>query len=158
NPGSLLISLEQAIQGGISECRNKSLQQMFLMIGGGEKAGSGIAKIRQGGASQNLQAPRIEETTRPDRVRFVFPTVSLVPEPILDKLRRQFGQAFEGLAATEVQALVIAEQEGEVSNGRMRLACTDHASDLTKMFQRLVFDGFLVPKGQGRWTTYTLSS
>lgn len=48
NPGSLLISIEQLLRGGISECRNKSLQLMFQMIGGGEKAGSGIDKIRQG--------------------------------------------------------------------------------------------------------------
>lgn len=38
NPGTLLVSLEQYLRGGVSECRNKALQQMFLMIGGGERA------------------------------------------------------------------------------------------------------------------------
>lgn len=29
NPGSLLVSRVQLLQGGVSECRNKSLQLMF---------------------------------------------------------------------------------------------------------------------------------
>ena len=33
---------------GISDCRNPALQKMFLMIGRGERAGSGMAKIQQG--------------------------------------------------------------------------------------------------------------
>jgi predicted HTH transcriptional regulator len=48
NPGILMVSLQQFRRGGISSCRNKSLQRMFLMIGGGEQAGSGIDKIKQG--------------------------------------------------------------------------------------------------------------
>lgn len=157
NPGSLLVSFDQLVQGGVSECRNPSLQTMFLMIGGGEKAGSGIDKIRTGWASQNLQPPRIEETTRPDRVRFILPTVSLLPDETLEKLRRQFSDIFPKLNATEVQALVIAEQEGEVSNRRLRLACTDHASDLTRLLQGLVAKGGLEQIGQKRGTSYRLS-
>jgi len=38
NPGSLLISLDQIMKGGVSECRNKSLQLMFTMIGAAERA------------------------------------------------------------------------------------------------------------------------
>lgn len=68
NPGSLLLPIEQIYLGGVSECRNKSLQNMFLMIGGGEKAGSGIDKILQGWKSQSWRSPSIEERTRPDRV------------------------------------------------------------------------------------------
>ncbi len=48
NPGSLLISFDQILRGGISECRNKSLQQMFTFIGAAERAGSGIDKIWSG--------------------------------------------------------------------------------------------------------------
>ena len=45
NPGSLLISIDQLLKGNTSECRNKSLQIMFTMIGAAERAGSGIDKI-----------------------------------------------------------------------------------------------------------------
>lgn len=48
NPGALRISPSQALQGGISDCRNRTLQQMFLMIGLGERAGSGMSRIVHG--------------------------------------------------------------------------------------------------------------
>ena len=76
NPGSLLLSLEQVWSGGVSECRNKSLQTMFLMIGGGEKAGSGIDKIRQGWRAQHWRLPISREQVQPDRVNAVLPMVS----------------------------------------------------------------------------------
>jgi len=39
NPGSLLVSRVQLLQGGVSECRNKSLQLMFQLMGGGDSPG-----------------------------------------------------------------------------------------------------------------------
>lgn len=48
NPGSLLVSLEQLMRGNISECRNKALQTMFMMIGGRRKPAP--AWIRSSGA------------------------------------------------------------------------------------------------------------
>nr|VFJ61423.1 MAG: hypothetical protein BECKFM1743C_GA0114222_102936 [Candidatus Kentron sp. FM]VFJ62718.1 MAG: hypothetical protein BECKFM1743A_GA0114220_103143 [Candidatus Kentron sp. FM]VFK14006.1 MAG: hypothetical protein BECKFM1743B_GA0114221_103015 [Candidatus Kentron sp. FM] len=44
-----------------------------MMIGAGEKAGSGIDKIRRGWASQNWSPPEVEEQIRLDRVRWVLP-------------------------------------------------------------------------------------
>ncbi|WP_411182318.1 hypothetical protein [Nitrosomonas sp. Is37] len=34
------------LRGNISECRNKWLQTMFMLIGAAEKAGSGVDKTR----------------------------------------------------------------------------------------------------------------
>lgn len=48
NPGALRIPVEQALQGGLSDCRNRTMQQMFLMIGLGERAGSGMSRIVHG--------------------------------------------------------------------------------------------------------------
>jgi len=48
NPGVLRVPAAVALQGGASDCRNPILQQMFLMIGLGERAGSGMAKIQRG--------------------------------------------------------------------------------------------------------------
>jgi hypothetical protein len=39
NPGSLLASRVQLLQGGVSKCRNKSLQLMFQLMGGGGGSG-----------------------------------------------------------------------------------------------------------------------
>ncbi len=50
NPGALRIPPEQALHGGMSDCRNRTIQQMFLMLNLGEKAGSGLPRIREGWA------------------------------------------------------------------------------------------------------------
>ena len=47
NPGLLRVPADIALQGGESDCRNRTLQQMFLMINLGERAGSGLPKIRE---------------------------------------------------------------------------------------------------------------
>ncbi len=60
NPGTLLVSLEQLRRGGISECRNRALQNMFMMIGGGEKAGSGIHQIQNEWKTQHWRAPAFQ--------------------------------------------------------------------------------------------------
>src|SRR5207244_8401301 len=113
----------QILRGGVSECRNKSLQTMFLMIGGGERAGSGLDKIRQAWKSQHWRYPRIRELTQPDRVQLVLRMVSLLPEDSQNRLREKFGGRFERLGPLEVQALVTADVEGGVSNSRLQEVC-----------------------------------
>jgi ATP-dependent DNA helicase RecG len=157
NPGTLLVSLDQLLKGGVSECRNKSLQLMFLMIGGGEKAGSGIDKIRQGWRSQHWRSPAIQQRMKPDRVMLILPMVSLLPEESVEKLRRSLGKQFDELSNLERQALVTAEVEGEVSNGRLREICADHPTDITQMLQGLVSKGMLNQYGKKRGATYGLS-
>lgn len=48
NPGDLRVPAVLALQGGVSDCRNRTMQQMFLMIGLGERAGSGMSRILHG--------------------------------------------------------------------------------------------------------------
>jgi predicted HTH transcriptional regulator len=45
NPGALRVPVAQALKGGESDCRNRTVQQMFLMINLGERAGSGLPRI-----------------------------------------------------------------------------------------------------------------
>jgi len=156
NPGTLLLSVEQILKGGVSECRNRLLQTMFSLVGYGEKAGSGFDKIRQGWAWQNWRLPIIEETLRPDRVRLVLQMVSLLPEESVERIKGRFGTKFKKLTSLEVQALVTADLEGGVSNLRMRQICSEHPTELTKLLQGLVSRGFLDQDGRGRGTTYRL--
>jgi ATP-dependent DNA helicase RecG len=156
NPGTLLISLEQLLRGNVSECRNKSLQTMFMMIGGAEKAGSGVDKIRQGWESQHWRSPMVREQMQPDRVQWVLPMISLIPESSLTRLKELFGARFGKFTKLEVQALVTADIEGAVDNARMRQITGGHASDMTRMLQGLVARGVLGQEGQGRWTRYRL--
>ena len=46
NPGVMRLPVEQVLHGGASDCRNRTLHQMFLFINLGERAGSGLPKIR----------------------------------------------------------------------------------------------------------------
>ncbi len=156
NPGTLLVSLEQIRRGGVSECRNKSLQVMFQMLGVGDKAGSGIDKIRDSWKSLHWQAPRLEETQRPDRVNLSLPLVSMLPESVLSVLMERFGESFRALDKDAVQALATAAMEGSVSNQRLQDILTLHRRDITGLLQMLVKAGFLEPEGFGRGTRYEL--
>lgn len=157
NPGTLLLGIEQVLKGGVSECRNKTLQGMFAMLGYGEKAGSGIDKIRQGWASQKWRWPLIQEQQQPDRVRLTLPMVSLLPEESLSRLRSVLGERMTELDGREVQALVTADVEGVVSNQRLQQFCTEHTADITRLLQGLVAKGFLGKYGYGRWASYRLA-
>ena len=156
NPGTLLVSVEQYLAGGVSECRNKSLQQMFLMIGGGERAGSGADKIRAGWRAQHWRAPRLELRSEPDRIRLTLPMISLIPAETLDRLRRAFGSRVDSLASAELQALATSDVEGSVSNVRLQELLTDHPVDITRMLTRLCDQGLLISDNRRRWTTYRL--
>ena len=158
NPGSLLISLDQLMHGNVSECRNKSLQTMFTMIGAAEKAGSGVDKIRMGWSSQHWRSPMIKEQMQPDRVLWILPMMSLIPDESLNRLRKRFGTEFSKFSQLEVQALVTADLEGYVDNARMCQITNKHAADITRLLQSLVSRGTLTQDGQGRWTQYHLPS
>ncbi|MBF0270444.1 MAG: hypothetical protein HQL98_00020 [Magnetococcales bacterium] len=76
NPGGLLVSLDQLLRGNVSECRNKALQTMFMLIGTAEKAGSGVDKIFRGWHAQAWTLPTVNEQTQPDRVTWLLPLVT----------------------------------------------------------------------------------
>lgn len=156
NPGTLLVSFDQLLRGNVSECRNKALQTMFMLIGAAEKAGSGVDKMRRGWASQHWRSPLIREQVQPERVTWRLPMVSLIPDESLARLETLFGEKFKQFSKDEVQALVTADIEGAVDNARMRQICTLHAVDVTRLLQGLVAKQALVQEGQGRWSRYRL--
>lgn len=157
NPGSLLVSRAQLLQGGVSECRNKSLQLMFQLMGGGDKAGSGMDKIRAGWRAQHWRSPRLEESLQPDRVKLVLPMVSLIPDEVDRALRQRFGDRFAQLDKTAVQAVVTAQVEGSVTNARMQEITGEHSKDITGVLQTLVRDGLLTQQNQRRWASYRVA-
>ena len=157
NPGTLLVSREQLLAGGVSECRNKSLQRMFQMLGVGDKAGSGIDKIRSSWESQHWQSPRLKEIRRPDRVQLLLPMVSTLPTEAMQDLRRRFGAKLEACGPDELQALVTAATEGDVTNQRLQEMLAVHRADITKLLRGLVRRGFLTSDGVGRGTRYSVA-
>lgn len=156
NPGILLVSLEQFRKGGVSECRNKQLQKMFLMLGYGEQAGSGVERIRNGWREKHWRVPFIRVVSKPDRVLLTLPMVSLIPAETLAQLKRSFGQVIDTLKPIELQALATAQLEGSVTNGRLQELVHDHRFDITKALQHLCELELLSSDNKRRWTTYRL--
>lgn len=68
NPGTMLISMEEYLEGGHSVCRNPLLQKMFVFLGIGEKGGSGADVIRKGWQDNGWDIPSLVERFNPDRV------------------------------------------------------------------------------------------
>lgn len=157
NPGTLLISEEQYWRGGVSECRNPTLQRMFALLGRGERAGSGVDKIKAAWRARHWRGPTLRIPTQPDRVELTLPLFSLLQPETLDELKRQFGAAVESLDPDELQALAIAKEEGLVSNPRMQSCLTKHPTDIGRMLKGLVVRGMLVSDDRRRWTTYRLT-
>jgi predicted HTH transcriptional regulator len=157
NPGLMRVPLESAIKGGESDGRNRTLQQMFLLIGAGERAGSGVPKIHQGWRDQHWRPPALYEKTIPsEQTLLELRMEDLLPPEIVDELRETFGLAFDQLLPEERIILVTAALETTVSHSRVMSLCDLHATDLTRMLQNLVHNGFLSKSGQGRGTKYHL--
>ncbi len=156
NPGTLLLSREQLLKGGVSECRNKYLQRIFQKLGIGDKAGSGLDKIRYSWHAQHWSAPELGETYRPDRVQLVLPMVSIMPEEIVAGLRGRFGSKLDQLSKEGMEAVVATAKEGWVTNHRLQEVLNLHRVDITLLLQKLVKAGFLVTKGIRRGAWYEL--
>ncbi len=158
NPGTLLVTLPQFYKGGISQCRNTNLQGMFLMVGGAEKAGSGVSKIMSGWLSSHWRRPYISIEAEPDRVVLEMPLFSVIPEDTLDELKELFGESVELLGKEELTALAICQIEGDITNVKLQYHFDLHRFDITKLLQDLCKNGYLISENKSRWTTYRLNT
>ncbi|MBO3270080.1 RNA-binding domain-containing protein [Hymenobacter defluvii] len=158
NPGTLRIPREEVFQGGNSDCRNRNLQKMFQMIGEGEKAGSGFPAILRAWESQSWSDPYLTESPTSDYVSLQLKMTSFLPQDVLNKLAKHFGAPFTELDENARLALVLAEQEGYVTNERFRSFTYHHPADITKQLALLVRNKFLTQERGGRWTKYHLVS
>ncbi|MGP3208676.1 RNA-binding domain-containing protein [Serratia marcescens] len=156
NPGLMRLPLEDVVAGGTSDCRNRLLHQMFLLIGLGEKAGSGMPKIFSGWKSANWRTPKLWEKTIPAQTLLELSTASLIPQHILDVLHQQFGERFELLDDFEQVIIATAAIEGWVNHERACQLTTKHPREVTLTLPRLESKGFLTAGGEQKSKHYTL--
>lgn len=156
NPGGLRLPLEQVIQGGESDCRNRLMHQMFLMIGLGERAGSGIPKIYSGWKSQHWRQPLLREKDEPEQTLLELHMLDLLPESVVAELRGRFGPAFDALERTERLILATACIEQVVNHTRLAEISDLHPHDLSLSLARLEREGMLQSVGQSRGKVYHL--
>ncbi|EGK4119505.1 AAA family ATPase [Escherichia coli] len=156
NPGLMRLPLEDVIAGGVSDCRNRLLHQMFLLIGLGERAGSGMPKIFSGWRSTNWRMPRLRENPVPAQTILELPTASLIPQHVLDDLHQRFGESFDQLDDFEQVIIATAAIEGWVNHERACQLTTRHSREVTLTLPRLEGKGFLVAGGEQKNKYYTL--
>ncbi len=156
NPGGLRLPLEQVIRGGESDCRNRILHQMFLLIGLGERGGSGIPKIYSGWTSRHWRQPRLHEKDEPEQTLLELHMVDLLPGAVMDELRERYGERFDGLSHAERLILATAAIESSVNHARLSEICNLHSHDLSLCLARLERDGWLESEGQRRGKRYHL--
>ena len=157
NPGTLRIPIEQALKGGISDPRNPILFKMFLLIGVGERAGSGLGNIQLAWKEQNWRNPLLLERFQPDRIELVLRTTSLLPQDSIDMLRAVLKESFQSLSKDEIMALVTTHQEGQVTNSRLQVLSERNSVESGKILSALVDKGLLISDGQRRGMKYLLS-
>jgi ATP-dependent DNA helicase RecG len=156
NPGTLRLPLEQVLEGGHTDPRNISLHKMFLMVGAGERAGSGIPKILGAWEGQHWRIPNLLEGVLPDTVSLKLTMQSLLPESSLAALHDRFGEEFDALSHDERLALVTADVEDFVTNERLQGITRLHSADITRLLADLTNRQMLHPEGKGRWMKYRL--
>ncbi len=156
NPGRLRLPFEQVIRGGESDCRNRILHQMFLMIGLGERGGSGMPKIYSGWSSRQWRQPLLREKDDPEQTLLELHMLDLLPAATLEELRAQLGAAFDQVDALGRMILATAMIEGVVNHARLTEICADHPHDLSLALARLERDGLLLSQGQSRGKVYHL--
>jgi len=91
NPGTMRVPVEDAIRGGLSDCRNRNLQTMFDLIGYGERAGSGLPKIFQNWKEQLWRLPKLKEKFNPEHTILLMRMVSPLPDAVMKSLESRFG-------------------------------------------------------------------
>jgi predicted HTH transcriptional regulator len=154
NPGTMRLSVEDAIQGGISDCRNRNLQKMFQLAGLGEQAGSGMTRIYGGWRQQHWRSPELLEIVQPEQTVLTMRTVSLLPDETMESLDRRFGASFHRLSEVQRLALATVDIEGQVTHGRLRTMTSEHSHDVSRALSSLVKSGFLESSGVSRATVY----
>lgn len=154
NPGNMRIPIEVAIKGGESDCRNRNLQKMFMLIGYSERAGSGIPNIFSGWSSQNWAKPLLYEKTNPNQTLLELRMLNFLDSQIIDELKTIYGSRFDLLSKDEIAILATAYMEEGTNHKRVTEILEHHPSDISHILKKMVGEELLDSTGTGRGTIY----
>ncbi|MBO7329638.1 MAG: putative DNA binding domain-containing protein [Lentisphaeria bacterium] len=154
NPGTFRLPREEVLRGGSSDCRNRTLQKMFQLLGLAEQAGSGIPKIYYGWDWQDWKRPELEEKIDVNQTVLALRMSSLYPDEAVAAAQKSVGNRYKNLTKLERLALVTAFAEGCVNHDRLTALTKDHRTDISSALHKLVQKNMLVVQGKGRATIY----
>ena len=150
------IPIENAVNGGESDCRNRTIHQMFLLIGLGERAGSGLPKIFSGWSSQHWSKPLLYEKQEPEQTLLELRMINLFDDSVINNLIDIYGDTFKKLDNTKRVILATAYLEKIVNHSRLNEIIDEHSHDISNILKQLVEDKFLNSDGIGRGKVYFL--
>jgi ATP-dependent DNA helicase RecG len=151
NPGVLRVPAAVALQGGASDCRNRTLQRMFLMIGLGERAGSGMAKIQQGWAQTGGKLRLVDSFEPFDQTRLEMDFSKALGETPGKALGETLGET-RGKTPGEILALLKSSPNAVIPEIAARLGKSESA--IERAIHKLKAEGRLTRVGAnkgGRW-------
>jgi len=156
NPGLMRISIEQAITGGTSDCRNRIIQSMFRFVGLGDHAGSGIPKIYKNWKEQHWQAPLLYEDLKYEQTLLELRMINFFPEESIKHLESIFGERFKKLPELERIILITAASDGIVFHSKIKEIVSTHPRDISVALAHMVQEHMLIKKGETRASVYHL--
>ncbi|HBR0005269.1 RNA-binding domain-containing protein [Klebsiella aerogenes] len=156
NPGTMRVPISIAKVGGESDCRNKFLHQMFLMIGLGERAGSGLPKIISGWRSQHWSEPKLIENFEINNTILELGTNDFIPEETISTIRGICGDKFDTLTKLDRIILATAADENIVSHERIKSLTMETTRSITLSLSKLVRLKFLNSDGVQKHKRYFL--
>jgi len=159
NPGLMRIPIETAVEGYESDCRNRTLHEMFRYVNIGEQAGTGIQKILAGWSANHWRKPLIREEVEPNnRTVLELQMLDLFDVGVIDLLRLNYGDDFDKLDKNAQLALAITFSERRLTHARLCELSGTHPSDVSKTLRFLVEMDYLTLTGSGRGAVYRFSS
>jgi len=154
NSGLMRVSIDQAKTGGISDCRNRHIQDFFRFIGFGEHAGSGIPKIYKNWKDQHWAAPSLSEDNDHECTLLELRMINLMPDESIRQLDALFGNDFRMLPELERITLITAMTEGKVRHPRIKEISSAHPKDISDALAYLVQHKMLNKEGETRGSVY----
>ena len=156
NPGLMRIPHELALQGSHSDCRNRIMHQMFLMIGLGERAGSGIPKIFSGWKSNRWTQPRLREIESPEQTLLELHMADIIPQEMMAQLSARLDADVASMSALEILILYYAAVDGWLNHERVCEVTEEHPRHVTVTLYKLERQGLLASKGSHKSKVYHL--
>ncbi|MGM1068230.1 RNA-binding domain-containing protein [Enterobacter bugandensis] len=158
NPGTMRVPFSIAKSGGESDCRNKNIHQMFLLIGLGERAGSGLPKIFSGWKTQHWSEPELKENFEIGNTTLELKTENIIPQSTISKIKEICGDRFDSLTELERLILATASEKKIVSHEEIRELTVYDTRKISLSLSKLVRLNFLKSDGVQKSKRYFLPS
>ena len=128
------------------------------MIGLGDNLGSGFPTILSAWKDEKWKRPDLQEDFDLRQVDLKLWMVSLFPPEAIEHMRHLLGDKFDGLTSDEQAVLVTAYLEEEINSPRIQTLLDNNVLEVGKILFHLTNLGYLVARGRGRGTTYSVTS